>query len=110
MSRVRSDKFTNRAATGPCSFTHGIHAIEATGVGIGVSLGYGGLVAVGATISGDITASSTIKVGTAVTINSDGNVDVIGIITASSYYGDASNMDNAGISAGKAMGLAAFLG
>ena len=89
MSRVRSDKFTNRAATGTCSFTHGIHAIEATGVGIGVSLGYGGLVAVGATISGDITASSTIKVGTAATINSDGIV-AAGIITATSFAGDGS--------------------
>ena len=134
MSRVRSDKFTNRAATGPCSFTHGIHAIEATGVGIGVSLGYGGLVAVGATISGNlsvggtltyedvqnvdstglITARSGIKVGqptgVGATFNPAGDLVVAGIITAASYYGDASTMTNAGISAGKSVGLAAFLG
>ena len=34
---------------------------------------------------------------------------VSGVVTATSYYGDAANMTNAGISAGKAMGLASFL-
>ena len=42
-------------------------------------------------------------------ITSVGDVVSSGIITADSYYGDAANMTNAGISAGKAMGLAAFL-
>ena len=86
MSRVRSDKFTNRAATGPCSFTHGIHAIEATGVGIGVSLGYGGLVAVGATV------------GTAATLNSDGIV-AAGIITAGTCFKTGDGVFGAGIGA-----------
>ena len=35
--------------------------------------------------------------------------NVTGVVTATAYYGDAANMTNAGISAGKAMGLAAFL-
>jgi len=44
------------------------------------------------------------------TITAVGNAEFAGIVTASSYYGDASTMTNAGISAGKAVGLAAFLG
>ena len=36
--------------------------------------------------------------------------NVTGVVTATTYYGDAANMTNAGISAGKAMGLSAFLG
>ena len=36
--------------------------------------------------------------------------NVTGVVTATAYYGDAANMTNAGISAGKAMGLSAFLG
>ena len=134
MSRVRSDKFTNRAATGPCTFTHGMHSTDTAGTGIGVSLGYGGIVAVGATISGNlsvggtityedttnvdstgiVTARGGIKVGqptgVGATFNPAGDLVVAGIITAASYYGDASTMSNAGISAGKSVGLAAFLG
>ena len=60
MSRVRSDKFTNRAATGPCTFTHGMHSTDTAGTGIGVSLGYGGIVAVGATISGNLSIGGTL--------------------------------------------------
>ena len=55
------------------------------------------------TVIGVATVSDTFKVGTAITAHA-------GIITATSYYGDASNMDNAGISAGKSVGLGAFLG
>ena len=55
------------------------------------------------TVIGFATVSDTFKVGTAITAHA-------GIITATSYYGDASNMDNAGISAGKSVALAAFLG
>ena len=55
------------------------------------------------TVIGFATVSDTLKVGTAITAHA-------GIITATSYYGDASNMDNAGISAGKSVALAAFLG
>ena len=53
-----------------------------------------------ATIGGKLSVSG---------ITSVGDVVSSGIITADSYYGDAANMTNAGISAGKAMGLAAFL-
>ena len=64
--------------------------------------------------TGLITARSGIKVGqptgVGATFNPAGDLVVAGIITAASYYGDASTMDNAGISAGKAVGLAGFLG
>ncbi len=76
MSRVRSDKFTNRAATGPCTFTHGMHSTDTAGTGIGVSLGYGGLVAVGATISGNLSIGGTL------TYEDVTNVDSTGLITA----------------------------
>ena len=46
MSRVRSDKFTNRAATGPCTFTDGLNVTDTTGTTIGVEIGMGGIVAV----------------------------------------------------------------
>ena len=55
------------------------------------------------TVIGFATVSDTLKVGTAITAHA-------GIITATSYYGDASTLTNAGISAGKAVALAAFLG
>ena len=76
MTRVRSDKFTNRAATGPCTFTHGMHSTDTAGTGIGVSLGYGGIVAVGATISGNLSIGGTL------TYEDVTNVDSTGLITA----------------------------
>ena len=48
--------------------------------------------------------------GIGATVHTTGNAVFAGIVTASSYYGDASTMTNAGISAGKSVGLAAFLG
>ena len=116
MSRVRSDKFTNRAATGPCTFTDGLCATDTTGVAIGVTLGYGGIVAVGATFGGYvsiggtltyedvqnvdstglITARSGIKVGAptgvGATFNPAGDLVVAGIITAGSFDGVVSGI------------------
>jgi len=63
----------------------------------------------GVTTAASIISTTSVVVGSAVTANSDGVVTT-GIITATSYYGDAANMTNAGITAGKSMGLAAFLG
>ena len=56
--------------------------------------------------SPDITVASN-TVGKQLTAE---HSNVTGVVTATSYYGDAANMTNAGISAGKAMGLSAFLG
>ena len=78
MSRVRSDKFTNRAATGPCTFTDGMCATDTTGVAIGVTLSYGGIVAVGATFGGDVSIGGTL------TYEDVTNVDSTGLITAKS--------------------------
>ena len=43
------------------------------------------------------------------TITAVGNAEFTGVCTATSFYGDGSTLTNAGITAGKAMGLAAFL-
>ena len=70
-------------------------------VGSGVTI-YGDTGIVSATsFDGNLTGTPTL--GTGVTVYSSG------IVSATSYYGDAANMDNAGISAGKATALAAFL-
>jgi len=82
--------------------------------GIGITLGTGDIGA--ASFTGIVTAGTCIKVGNpsaigiAATILSDGNAVFAGIVTATSYYGDASTLTNAGISAGKSVALAAFLG
>ena len=64
------------------------------------------------TAGGGLYVGRTEGTGTGIgaTVHTTGNAVFAGIVTASSYYGDAANMTNAGISAGKAMGLAAFLG
>ena len=76
MSRVRSDKFTNRAATGPCTFTDGLTVTDTTGASIGVEIGMGGIVAVAGTFSGDVSVAGTI------TYEDVQNVDSVGIVTA----------------------------
>ena len=43
------------------------------------------------------------------TITAAGNAEFTGVCTATSFYGDGSTLTNAGITAGKAMGLASFL-
>jgi len=109
--------------------------IVSGGVGIAKSLFVGEGISVAGTITyndvtnvdsiGVITARGGLKIGPsatgiAATIYATGDAHFIGIVTAGSisggssvsattYYGDASNMDNAGISAGKSVGLAAFL-
>jgi len=64
------------------------------------------------TAGGGLYVGRTEGTGTGIgaTVHTTGNAVFAGIVTASSYYGDASTMTNAGISAGKAVGLAAFLG
>ena len=76
MSRVRSDKFTNRAATGPCTFTDGLTVTDTTGTSIGVEIGMGGIVAVAGTFSGDVSVAGTI------TYEDVQNVDSVGVVTA----------------------------
>ena len=138
MSRIKVNTATNKLATGPVNFPDGLTGVAATFTGnvtVGGTLSYEDVQNIDST--GIVTARLGIKIGNpsvsiAATINSGGDIDTIGIITAvnatvskqltaehsnvtgvvtaTSYYGDAANMTNAGISAGKAMGLAAFLG
>jgi len=53
-----------------------MHSTDTAGTGIGVSLGYGGIVAVGATISGNLSIGGTL------TYEDVTNVDSTGLITA----------------------------
>ena len=86
--RVRADNFTDRGGSNAPTFPNGVNI---TGVG---TAGIG-------------TFTTSVVVGSAVTANSDGLI-TSGIVTATSFYGDGSTLTNAGITAGKAMGLAAF--
>ena len=88
--RVRADNFTDKTGSNAPTFPNGVNI---TGVG---TAGIG-------------TFTTSVVVGSAVTANSDGLI-TSGIVTATSFYGDGSTLTNAGITAGKAMGLAAFLG
>ena len=132
MSRIKVNTATNKLATGPVNFPDGLTGVAATFTGnvtVGGTLSYEDVQNIDST--GIVTARLGIKIGNpavsiGATINSGGDIDTIGIITAtklvgtnvsagssvtaSTFYGDAANMTNAGISAGKAMGLAAFLG
>ncbi len=66
---------------------------------------------IAASMGTDTTNTLVFKTGTTerMRINSGGDVNITGICTATSFSGDGSALTNAGIIAGKAMGLAAFL-
>ena len=62
---------------------------------------------------GIVTARGGFEIGAAGiggTITSVGDAEFTGVCTATSFYGDGSTLTNAGITAGKSVGLAAFLG
>ena len=92
------------------------------GVGIGLSMTIGGDVSIGGTLTyedvtnvdsvGIVTARGGFEIGASGvggTITGVGNAEFTGVCTATSFYGDGSTLTNAGITAGKAMGLASFL-
>ena len=64
------------------------------------------------TAGGGLYVGRTEGTGTGIgaTFTTAGNAILAGVVTATSYYGDGSTLTNAGITAGKAMGLAAFFG
>ena len=129
MSKIKVDRISNRAGTGAPEFVNGIKIVGVTSVAdiVGAAATFNS-VSVGGTITYDdvtridsvgiVTAGGGLYVGRTeglgtgigATVHTTGNAVFAGIVTASSYYGDAANMTNAGIGAGKAMGLAAFLG
>ena len=117
MSSINVTNIKSRQGSAP-TFPQGLN------VSAGVAT-FAGNVTVGGTLTYDdvtnidsvgvISARSGVKVGPsatgiAATIYSTGDAHFIGIVTASSYYGDGSTLTNAGISAGKSVALNAFLG
>ncbi len=119
--------FKITATTESTSHTTGA-LIVSGGVGIAKSLYVGGNVSVAGTLTYDdvtridsvgiVTAGGGLYVGRTegtgtgigITATAAGHIIAAGVVTATSYYGDGSTLTNAGITAGKAMGLAAFLG
>ena len=129
MSKIKVDRISNRTGTGAPEFVNGIKIVGLTSVGdlVGAAATFNN-VTIGGTITYDdvtridsvgiVTAGGGLYVGRTegtgtgigATLHTTGNALFAGVVTATSYYGDAANMTNAGIGAGKAMGLAAFLG
>ena len=103
----------------PADFPNGITGVAATFTGnvtVGGTLTYDDVTRIDSvgivTAGGGLYVGRTEGTGTGIgaTLHTTGNAVFAGVVTATSYYGDAANMTNAGIGAGKAMGLAAFLG
>ena len=129
MSKIKVDRISNRAGTGAPEFVNGIKIVGITSVAdiVGAAATFNS-VSVGGTITYDdvtridsvgiVTAGGGLYVGRTegtgtgigATFTTAGNAILAGVVTATSYYGDGSTLTNAGITAGKAMGLAAFLG
>ena len=103
----------------PADFPNGIIGVAATFTGnvtVGGTITYDDVQRIDSvgivTAGGGLYVGRTEGTGTGIgaTLHTTGNAVFAGVVTATSYYGDAANMTNAGIGAGKAMGLAAFLG
>ena len=78
MSRIRADKVTDRAGTGPVTLTYGA---DIAGVTTAAHLNVSG-----------VTTATSFKVGTSLTITASG-VDVpTGVVTASSFEGSGANL------------------
>ena len=135
MSKIKVDRISNRAGTGAPEFINGIKVVGLTSVAdvVGGAATFTELTTTGTLTYEDVTNVDVLGIatyrsgvkfglaGVGGTVTPVGNATFAGIITATNvsvassvtattYYGDAVNMTNAGISAGKAMGLAAFLG
>tara|TARA_B100000287_G_scaffold202818_1_gene191506 strand:+ start:638 stop:1012 length:375 start_codon:yes stop_codon:yes gene_type:complete len=123
MSAINVDTIRSRTGTAP-QLDKGVEVVAGYGItgagGINVSgacTAGGGFIgdinsssASGISTVGILTAWTSVTVSTGATIESSGAAQFAGIVTASSYYGDGSTLTNAGVTVGKAMGLAAFLG
>ena len=127
MSKLQVDTIYAKDAINAPNFPAGLTGTGATftaNVSIAGTLTYDDVTNIDSV--GVISARSGLKIGPsptgiAGTIYATGDAHFIGIVTAGSisggssvsattYYGDAANMTNAGISAGKSVALNAFLG
>ena len=122
MAKIKVDRISNRAGTGAPEFVNGIKVVGLTSVAdvIGAAATFTKLTTTGTLTYEDVTNvdviglatyRSGVKFGVAGvggTITADGNTTIAGIVTAAGFQNtDGSSV---GISAGKAVGLAAFLG
>ena len=78
MSRIRADKVTDRAGTGPVTLTYGA---DIAGVTTAAHLNVTG-----------VTTATTFKVGTSLTITASGVNVPTGVVTASSFEGSGANL------------------
>ena len=84
MSRIRADKVTDRAGTGPVTLTYGA---DIAGVTTAAHLNVTG-VTTATTFKGDL----NVVVGSAVTITATGVNAATGIVTATSFEGSGANL------------------
>ena len=82
MSRIRADKVTDRAGTGPVTLTYGA---DIAGVTTAAHLNVTG-VTTATTFKGDL------NVGTSLTITASGVNVPTGVVTASSFEGSGANL------------------
>ena len=109
----RPDFPAGLTASGPCSIGGTLTYEDVTNVDsvglitarTGVRITAGGIV-----VTAGFSTLSDVKAGSGATVLSSGNAEFAGVCTATSFYGDGSTLTNAGITAGKSVGLAAFLG
>ena len=78
MSRIRADKVTDRAGTGPVTLTYGADIVGVT-------------TAAHLNVTG-VTTSTSFKVGTSLTITASGVNVPTGVVTASSFEGSGANL------------------
>ena len=98
MSRIRADKVTDRAGTGPVTLTYGADIV---GVTTAAHLNVTGVTTVGSAVTiaasgvnaatGIVTATS-FNVGTSLTITASGVNVPTGVVTASSFEGSGANL------------------
>ena len=93
MSRIRADKVTDRAGTGPVTLTYGA---DIAGVTTAAHLNVTG-VTTATTFKGNLEATTAIVttsavVGSAVTITATGVNAATGIVTATSFEGSGANL------------------
>ena len=87
MSRIRADKVTDRAGTGPVTLTYGA---DIAGVTTAAHLNVTG-VTTATTFKGNLEATTAL-VGSAVTITATGVNAATGIVTATSFEGSGANL------------------